>query len=105
MQTTKVEEIRQKMIVTERDLQSWMTRKRVPQKLQEVIIKNIKQKLEDNKDANLENLFAVLPWDTKKALKRHLCLDALQEVYIAQTLCPSLNINIFHLYISINYVN
>ncbi|XP_021805384.1 cyclic nucleotide-gated ion channel 1-like [Prunus avium] len=80
MQTTKAEEIRQKMIVTQRDLQSWMTRKRVPPKLQEVIIKNIKQKLEDNKDANLENLFAVLPWDTKKALKRHLCLDALKEL-------------------------
>lgn len=98
MQTAKAEkaeEIRQKMIATVRDLQPWMTRNGVPSTLQEVIIKNIKQKLEEDKDANLENLenlenlFAVFSWDIKKALKRHLCLDNLKEVYCSTS--PSLS--------------
>jgi cyclic nucleotide gated channel len=57
-----------------------MQRNEIPVELKRKIIKSIKKKLEEDKDANLENLFNILPWDTRKDLKRFLCMKALINV-------------------------
>ncbi|BFG15438.1 hypothetical protein CerSpe_017120 [Prunus speciosa] len=57
-----------------------MKKNDVPEDLKKEIVKNIHQTLKKDKDANLENLFDVLPWYTKKPLKRHLCWDILLKV-------------------------
>lgn len=79
-ETTKWEEIRRKIRMKERDLDVWMQRNEIPDELKKRIIKSIKKKLEEDKDANLENLFNILPWDTRKDLKRFLCTKALINV-------------------------
>ncbi|XP_021803011.1 cyclic nucleotide-gated ion channel 1-like, partial [Prunus avium] len=78
--TTKSEDIRQKIKIKEQVLETWMEKNHVPEDLKKEIMKNIHQKLEKDKDADLENLFDVLPWYTKKILKRHLCWDILSQV-------------------------
>ncbi|KAH0992612.1 hypothetical protein GBA52_004095 [Prunus armeniaca] len=77
--TTKSEEIRQKIKKKEIVWETWMDKNRVPEELKKEIKKNIHKKLEKDKDADLENLFDVLPWYTKKILKRHLCWDILSQ--------------------------
>ncbi|XP_020411522.1 cyclic nucleotide-gated ion channel 1-like [Prunus persica] len=78
--TTKSEEIRQKIKKREQVWGTWMEENRVPEDLKKEIMKNIHKKLGKDKDANLENLFNVLPWNTKKFLKRRLFFDILSEV-------------------------
>ncbi|CAB4293451.1 unnamed protein product [Prunus armeniaca] len=78
--TTKSEDIRQKIKTKEQVLEKWMEKNHVHENLKKEIMKNIRQKLEKDKDADLENLFDVLPWHTKKSLKRHLCWDILSQV-------------------------
>ncbi|XP_061999625.1 cyclic nucleotide-gated ion channel 1-like [Rosa rugosa] len=48
--------------------------------MKEEIMKNIKKKLDEDINADVENVFSVLPWYTKKALKRVLCMSALRKV-------------------------
>ncbi|CAN6705913.1 unnamed protein product [Malus baccata var. baccata] len=52
----------------------------LPEDLKKEIKKNVKQKLKENKDADLENLFSILPWYTKKPLKRFLFMSTLRTV-------------------------
>ncbi|KAI5349931.1 hypothetical protein L3X38_002822 [Prunus dulcis] len=78
--TTKSEEIRQKIKKKELVWETWMDKNRVPEELKKEIKKNIHKKLEKDKDADLENIFDVLHWYTKKILKRHLCWDILSQV-------------------------
>ncbi|XP_061999075.1 cyclic nucleotide-gated ion channel 1-like [Rosa rugosa] len=78
-ETTKWEEIRRKIEMKRLDLEVWMQRNKIPNELKKKIIKSIKKKLEEDKDANLENLFSILPWDTRKDLKRFLCVNALRN--------------------------
>ncbi|KAM1471734.1 hypothetical protein ACFX14_042188 [Malus domestica] len=76
--TIKSEEIRWKM--KDRQIEEWMVKNDIPGHLKQKIKKNIKQKLKENKDADLENLFSILPWYTMKPLKRLLCMNTLRTV-------------------------
>ncbi|KAB2634913.1 cyclic nucleotide-gated ion channel 1-like [Pyrus ussuriensis x Pyrus communis] len=78
--TTESEEIRRKIKMKERQIEEWMVKKDLPEDLKKEIKKNIKQKLKENKDADLENLFSILPWYTKKPLKRFLFMSTLRTV-------------------------
>ncbi|PQQ00561.1 cyclic nucleotide-gated ion channel 1-like [Prunus yedoensis var. nudiflora] len=78
--TTKSEDIRQKIKIKEEVLEKWMEKNNVPEDLKKEIMKNIHQTLKKDKDADLGNLFDVLPRYTRKILKRHLCWDILSEV-------------------------
>lgn len=57
-----------------------MDRYELPNDIKKEIRRNIKQKLEENKDADLENLFSILPTYTKTCLKRFLCMKILRKV-------------------------
>ncbi|PRQ29758.1 putative potassium channel, voltage-dependent, EAG/ELK/ERG [Rosa chinensis] len=80
METQRWEDIRNKIQLKEKDIAEWMDRNELPDDMKKEIMKNIKQKLEENKDADLENLFSVLPIYTKKCLKRFLCMKTLKKV-------------------------
>ncbi|CAN6564748.1 unnamed protein product [Malus baccata var. baccata] len=78
--TTRSEDIRQKIKMKERRIEDWMVNNHLPEDLKKEIKKNVKQKLKENKDADLENLFSILPGYTKKPLKRFLFMDTLRTV-------------------------
>ncbi|KAM5574739.1 cyclic nucleotide-gated ion channel 1-like [Rosa sericea] len=78
--TTRVEEVREKIQTKKNDIEKWMEKNGLQDDMKEEIMKNIKQKLEEDINADLENLFCVLPWYTKKALKRVLCMSTLRKV-------------------------
>ncbi|XP_061999619.1 cyclic nucleotide-gated ion channel 1-like [Rosa rugosa] len=78
--TTKSEEIRQKMIMKELEIQWWMSRNHLPNDMKTVIIENVRQKLEENKDVHVENLLSILPRKDRRSIKRLLCMDSLKKV-------------------------
>ncbi|KAL6198503.1 hypothetical protein ACLB2K_028292 [Fragaria x ananassa] len=80
METQRWEEIRNKIQLKERDILGWMERNDLPDDMKKQIMKNINDKLVENKDADLENIFSILPVYTKKFLKRLLCMKTLKKV-------------------------
>ncbi|XP_024177716.1 cyclic nucleotide-gated ion channel 1 [Rosa chinensis] len=78
--TTRVEEVREKILIKKNDIEKWMEKNGLQDDMKEEIMKNIKQKLEEDINADLEDLVSILPWYTKKALKRVLCMSALRKV-------------------------
>ncbi|CAN6705926.1 unnamed protein product [Malus baccata var. baccata] len=78
--TTRSEDKRRKIKMKEQQIEEWMVKNDLPEDLKKEIKKNVKQKLKENKDADLENLFSILPWYTKKPLKRFLFMSTLRTV-------------------------
>ena len=90
MRTTKSEEIRQKIDLKKDVIETWMKENNVPDDMKKEIMKNINKKLEEDKDADLENLFNVLPGYMKNSLKHHLCFKILSQVCFSTSLSHSL---------------
>lgn len=80
MATTRSEEVREKIQIKKNDIEQWMDKNGLQDDMKEEIMKNIKKKLEEDINADLEDLFSILPWYTKKTLKRVLCMDTLRKV-------------------------
>ncbi|KAL6291675.1 hypothetical protein ACE6H2_009185 [Prunus campanulata] len=76
----------QKIRMKELDVRSWISRNELPYDLRKEIMNIIKLKLDENKDADLVNLFSILPWHTRKSLKRCLCMKTLKTVPILKNL-------------------
>ncbi|XP_021816238.1 cyclic nucleotide-gated ion channel 1-like [Prunus avium] len=94
MRTTTQEEIRKKIrkkIESKKeDINTWMKRYHIDYEMKKEIMKNInKILLEEDKDAEVENLFNVLPGYMKKHLKRLLCLKTLSQVELLQLMDDS----------------
>ncbi|CAB4306971.1 unnamed protein product [Prunus armeniaca] len=88
METTKSEKLRehidmdkeaQKIIKKQQKIENWMEKVGIPDDLKKEII-NINPNLEEDKDADLENLFNCLPWYMKKSLTQLLGLNILSQV-------------------------
>ncbi|CAL9015990.1 unnamed protein product, partial [Prunus brigantina] len=79
MRTSQSEEIRRKIELKKEDIDKWMKKYQIDDEKEE-IMKNINKKLEEDKDAELENLFNVLPGYLKKKLKNLLCFEILSQV-------------------------
>lgn len=77
------------------EIQLWMSKNGLPEDMKTVIMNNVKQRLEEDKDVDVENLFSILSRNNKKSIKRHLCMDTLKKV------CDAL---ILHLSIDIIYI-
>ncbi|PRQ45083.1 putative potassium channel, voltage-dependent, EAG/ELK/ERG [Rosa chinensis] len=81
METQRREQdMRNKIQLVENDIARWMDRNDLPDKMKKVIMKNIEQKLRENKDADPEDLFFILPTYTQKYLKRFLGMKLLKKV-------------------------
>jgi hypothetical protein len=78
--TDKVEMIEQELLV-------WMERNGLPEKLGKDaeklkigIMAKITEKLKQNKDSDLENLFSLIPWNSIESLKSDICMSMLKQV-------------------------
>nr|XP_011470221.1 PREDICTED: cyclic nucleotide-gated ion channel 1-like [Fragaria vesca subsp. vesca] len=78
--TTRAEEVREKIQKKRNDIEKWMVRNELEEDMKDEIMKNIKQKLEEDITVDLEDIVSILPWYTKKALKRVLCMSTLRRV-------------------------
>ncbi|KAL6127558.1 hypothetical protein ACLB2K_070923 [Fragaria x ananassa] len=88
METEKSEEIRRKIKSKEQDMKVWMEKNRLPENLRKEIMVKIREKLEQDMHADVENLFSILPWATKKSLKRVLCMSKLRKVPMLEGMNP-----------------
>ncbi|KAL6282756.1 hypothetical protein ACE6H2_013685 [Prunus campanulata] len=79
MRTTQSEEIRKKIELKKEHIDNWVKKHKIDDEKEE-IMKNINKKLEEDKDAELENLFNVLPGYLQKKLKNLLCSKTLSQV-------------------------
>ncbi|XP_048421920.1 cyclic nucleotide-gated ion channel 1-like [Pyrus x bretschneideri] len=66
----KVQEPKRKIIVE--GLRAWLSENNLRPDLEKQVVKNIKQAIELDKDAGVDNLFSLLPWSTRRELKRSL---------------------------------
>ncbi|KAL6123068.1 hypothetical protein ACLB2K_075591 [Fragaria x ananassa] len=64
----------------------WLSRKGLPGNLKVVIMQIIQQKLEQNKDVQVEDILSVLPSAHSKYIKRYLRLATLKKVPMLQTM-------------------
>lgn len=80
LSTDKVEMIEQELLV-------WMERNGLPEKLGKDaeklkigIMAKITEKLKQNQDSDLENLFSLIPWNSIESLKSDICMSMLKQV-------------------------
>ncbi|RXI08034.1 hypothetical protein DVH24_014600 [Malus domestica] len=66
----KVQEPKRKIIME--GLRAWLSENNLRPDLEKEVVKNIKQAIELDKDADVDNLFSLLPWSTRLELKRSL---------------------------------
>ncbi|XP_061994608.1 cyclic nucleotide-gated ion channel 1-like [Rosa rugosa] len=76
-----------KVQMKEQELQEWMDKNGLPEKLGKdaeklriEIMKKITENLKDDKNAVVQNLFSLLPWNTVKDLKLSICMSMLKKV-------------------------
>ncbi|PRQ49288.1 putative potassium channel, voltage-dependent, ELK [Rosa chinensis] len=80
LETEKSEERRKKLRSTEMDIEVWMERNGLNKEIKNEINKIVKKKSEKIKDADMENVFYILPKATRISLKRALCMEILKKV-------------------------
>ncbi|KAL6192366.1 hypothetical protein ACLB2K_033457 [Fragaria x ananassa] len=78
--TTKAEEVREKFETKRHDIEKWMTQNGLEEDMKAEIRRNIKQKLEEDISVDLDDIISILPWYTRKPLKRALCMNTLRRV-------------------------
>ncbi|XP_016647313.1 PREDICTED: cyclic nucleotide-gated ion channel 1-like [Prunus mume] len=81
MEATKSEETRQKNKMMMTNIRIWTKNIQVPTEMRKEIMNSMTQNLKEHKDAHLDNdFFSMLPFETKKSLKRQLCMKPLETV-------------------------
>ncbi|PRQ32648.1 putative potassium channel, voltage-dependent, ERG [Rosa chinensis] len=86
MKTTNSEERRKKFKSKELDIQMWMRSNDLKTDMMEAIRVHTNKKWEEIQDANIENLFSILPVQSRKHLKQSLCMEMLSKVPKLRTL-------------------
>ena len=76
------------MTMKELEIQWWMARNHLPSDMKTVIIENVREKLEENKHVDVENLLSIIPRKDRRSIKRLLCMDVLQKVINTYFLKP-----------------
>ncbi|KAL6132199.1 hypothetical protein ACLB2K_070570 [Fragaria x ananassa] len=84
--TTRSEKLRRKMKTKNLEVDLWLSRKGLPSNLKVVIMQIIQQKLEQNKDVQVEDILSVLPSAHSKYIRRYLSLATLKKVPMLQTM-------------------
>lgn len=62
------------------EITSWLYNNGVPLNMKKMIMTCVLRELEANQDVNIENILSILPLESLKFIKRHLCLDTLKKV-------------------------
>ena len=61
-------------------MRSWISQRGFDSTIKSEIIRNIDQRFEEDEDVYVENLIPDLPPDLQNNVKRHLCLNLLENV-------------------------
>ncbi|KAM2031104.1 hypothetical protein FF2_041654 [Malus domestica] len=90
MEATKTEERRQKAEEEEEtkqkirmrmlDVRRWISDNKFPDDVKKEIMDSIEKILKKDKDADVHKPFLILPWQTKRTVKRHLFMGTLKKV-------------------------
>ncbi|XP_068316264.1 cyclic nucleotide-gated ion channel 1-like [Pyrus communis] len=80
LEATKSEETRRKIRMKKLDVRKWISENNFPDDVKSEIMNSIDQALKENKDADVDKPFLILPWQTKRSVKRHLFKDTLKAV-------------------------
>lgn len=81
MKTEKSEERINRFKLKELDIQVWMGRNGLEKNMRKDIKESLNQKWEEIRDADIENLFYILPAQSQKSLKHSLCMNMLRKVF------------------------
>lgn len=68
------------------EITSWLYNNGVPLNMKKMIMTCVLRELEANQDVNIENILSILPLESLKFIKRHLCLDTLKKVPVLQSM-------------------
>lgn len=82
----KLEEMKLKMRVKEREIDLWLSRTELPDMTKQKIMYNVRSILEEEKDINLKTMFSHHSLNLKSEIKRHLCLPILKTVSLPSML-------------------
>ena len=80
LETTRSEELEEKMKLKERDLELWMSHRLLPENLRKRIRRYEQYKWQKTRGVDEENVICNLPKDLRRDVKRHLCLALLRRV-------------------------
>ncbi|XP_062005700.1 cyclic nucleotide-gated ion channel 1-like [Rosa rugosa] len=80
MRTQKSEERDKKLKMKKLGIQVWMNKHGFTDQMKLEMKEHVKRNWEDIKDADMENLFSILPGKTRKVLKEHICMEMLKNV-------------------------
>ncbi|KAC2202191.1 hypothetical protein FH972_027164 [Carpinus fangiana] len=75
----RLEEIEGEMRLIKPEVKLWMTRNNLPPNMEERIISCIRQRLEENKDFDMDKLISHLSKDLVTKIKHHVCLPLLRK--------------------------
>ncbi|BFG23528.1 hypothetical protein CerSpe_098020 [Prunus speciosa] len=101
--TTRSEKLRRKLKTKDLEIDLWLSRKGLPKNLKEVIMQVVQQKLEQNKDVQVENILSVLPLVHSNFIRRYLRLATLKNVRILKAMDEKLLKAICEHLVPINY--
>ncbi|KAM1711995.1 hypothetical protein ACFXTN_002170 [Malus domestica] len=79
-EATKTKEETQIIQVKMLGVRKWIFENKFPDNIKNEIMNSIEQTLIKNKDADVDKPFLILPWQTKRSVKRHLFMDTLKTV-------------------------
>ncbi|KAM1183938.1 hypothetical protein ACFX19_002229 [Malus domestica] len=80
LEATKSEETRRKIRMKKLDVCKWISENNFPDDVKSEIMNSIDQALKENKDADVDKPFLILPWQTKRSVKRYLFMKTLKNV-------------------------
>lgn len=70
----------EKMTAKHRDVEEWMSRRKIPQNLRDRIEKHEQYKWQETRGVDEDRLISTFPKDLGRDIKRHICLDFLKTV-------------------------
>nr|XP_011470214.1 PREDICTED: cyclic nucleotide-gated ion channel 1-like [Fragaria vesca subsp. vesca]XP_011470215.1 PREDICTED: cyclic nucleotide-gated ion channel 1-like [Fragaria vesca subsp. vesca] len=78
--TTRADEVREKLRIKKNDIDDWIENNGIGKDMKEEIMKNIKEKLEKDISADLDDIYSILPPNTRKVVKRFVGMRTLRNV-------------------------
>ncbi|TQE04647.1 hypothetical protein C1H46_009730 [Malus baccata] len=74
------EETKHKIRMRKLDVRRWISDNKFPDDVKKEIMDSIEKILKKDKDADVHKPFLILPWQTKRTVKRHLFMGTLKKV-------------------------
>ena len=85
--TTRADEVREKLRIKKNDIDDWIENNGIGKDMKEEIMKNIKEKLEKDISADLDDIYSILPPNTRKVVKRFVGMRTLRNVCHSTLVC------------------